>query len=74
MSESISKSDYVWALNEWWRRFRDEPDRFQREFQTIMELEAAESENREPTMGDEGWRYVHQLLAERDAAAEPKGA
>ena len=70
MSESLSKADYVWSLNEWWRRFRDEPERFEREFQTIMELETAESEGREPTMGEEGWRYVQQLLAERGQDAE----
>lgn len=71
MNEAITKSDYVWALNEWWRRYRDEPERFQREFQAIKELDAAESENREPSMGEEGWQYVQFLLAERAKAPVP---
>jgi hypothetical protein len=67
VAEAMIKADYVWALNEWWRRYRDEPERFEREWQAIMELEAAESEGRDPTMGEEGWKYMQALLTERAA-------
>lgn len=37
------------ALNEWMRRFIDEPDRFEREFQTVGEYLRDQAEGREPT-------------------------
>lgn len=63
--ETLTKDDFIWAYNEWWRRYRDEPEKFAREFQAIAELNDAAREGREPTLGDEGWAYVKQLLSER---------
>lgn len=65
MSEKLAKEDFIWAFNEWWRRYRDEPEKFAREFQAIAELNAAAAEGREPTLGDEGWAYIRELLKER---------
>lgn len=65
---AISKADHVYLINEWWRRIRDEPEKFRREFQVIQELNQAEAAGREPTTGDNDWAYSNQILDERDAA------
>lgn len=65
---AITKADHVYAVNEWWRRYRDEPERFQREFQAVLEVTQAEAEGREPCLGENDWAYMNQLLDERDAA------
>jgi hypothetical protein len=65
---AITKADHIYAVNEWWRRYRDEPDRFGREFQAIVELNLAEQEGREPCLGENDWAYMNQILDERDAA------
>lgn len=69
MKTSMTKEEVIWTTNEWWRRYRDEPERFGREFQAIAEVNAAESEGREPNLGLDAWNYQLFLLNERDAAA-----
>lgn len=71
--ESISKADYIYAVNEWWRRYRDEPATFQAQFQVIIELNTAEAEGREPTVGENDFAYMCLLLDERDAARKSRG-
>lgn len=66
--ESMTKADHIYASNEWWRRYRDEPEKFGREFQAIAEVNAAQSEGRDPTLGERDWADCCFLLAERDKA------
>jgi hypothetical protein len=65
---SMTKAEVIWTTNEWWRRYRYEPERFGREFQAVAEVRAAEAEGREPTLGDDAWRYQLFLLGQRTAA------
>jgi hypothetical protein len=70
---SMTKAEVIWATNEWWRRYRDDPESFGREFQAVAEVTAAEAEGREPTLGDNEWRYRLFLLEQRAAAkTKPK--
>ena len=54
----------VKALNEWMRRFIEEPARFEREFVTVNQFLKDEADGREPTYGESGARYMEQLAAE----------
>jgi hypothetical protein len=69
---AITKADHIYAVTEWWRRYRDEPERFTAQFQVIIELNAAEAEGREPAVGENDWAYMNQILDERDAAKAKK--
>jgi hypothetical protein len=70
---TMTKAEVIWTTNEWWRRYRDEPERFGREFQAVAEVTAAEVEKREPTLGLNSWNYQLFLLEERAAAkSKPK--
>jgi hypothetical protein len=66
--ESMTKEEVIWTTNEWWRRYRDEPEKFGREFQAIAEVNAAERGGREPTLGEDAWAYQLFLLGEREKA------
>lgn len=76
---SMTKAEVIWTTNEWWRRYRDEPERFGREFQAVAEVTRADAEGREPSIGIDSWNYQLFLLEQRAAAkkqtkAKPKKA
>ncbi len=52
------------ALNEWMRRYTDEPTKFEREFQTVTQYLAEVASGVEPTYGQTGAAYMRQLLDE----------
>lgn len=52
------------CFNEWMRRFIDEPDRFEREFQSVNDFLAAEAEGKEPTYGETCASYMVQIAEE----------
>lgn len=51
-------------LNEWMRRYIDEPERFSREFQAVSEFLADEAKGVEPSYGVSCAEYMFQILAE----------
>jgi hypothetical protein len=56
--------------NEWMRRYIEEPERYAREWQSVVEFKADESEGREPEYGERCEAYERQLRRElltRDA-------
>lgn len=57
------------ALNEWMRRYTDEPEQFGREWQTISKFLAQEASGETPTYGQESAAYVLQLHDELSANA-----
>lgn len=65
---TMSEEDMRRTLNEWIRRFIEEPERFKREFRYVAEFLAAEREGREPEYGERGAAYQFQLLDEITAA------
>ena len=58
----------VKAFNEWMRRYIEEPDRFEREFQSVNEFLADESDGKEPSYGEACSAYMLKLNEELCAA------
>ena len=52
------------CFNEWMRRFIEEPDRFQHEFESVNAYLRDQAEGREPTYGETSAAYMGQLAAE----------
>jgi hypothetical protein len=55
------------ALNEWMRRYIDEPDRFIAEFKTVMDFLQQEASGQEPSYGDHCVAYMHEISASLEA-------
>ena len=52
------------AFNEWMRRFEQEPEKFQSEYQSVKEFLRNQADGREPSYGESCAAYLQQLLAE----------
>lgn len=52
------------CFNEWMRRFINEPDAFQREFETVNDFLRDEGDGREPTYGEVSAAYMAKLATE----------
>lgn len=52
------------CFNEWMRRFIEEPDRFEREFETVNQFLKDENEGCEPTYGETSAAYMQELATE----------
>ena len=63
----MTNAQMVKALNEWMRRFIEEPGRFEHEFETVNQFLKDEAEGREPTYGETGAAYMAQIAAEMPA-------
>jgi hypothetical protein len=51
------------AFNEWMRRYIEEPERFEREIQTVRQFMSAMADGKEPSYGDECAAYLIELSA-----------
>ncbi|MCD9819774.1 hypothetical protein [Bradyrhizobium japonicum] len=60
----MSNAQMVKCFNEWMRRFVDEPQRFDREFETVNRFLKDQADGREPTYGETSAAYMQQLAAE----------
>ena len=63
----MTQDQMVKAFNEWMRRYIEEPERFEREFQSVDRFLKDEAEGQEPTYGDSCARYIEELVAEQTA-------
>lgn len=52
------------CFNEWMRRFIEEPDRFEHEFETVGAFVRAEADGVEPSYGQTCTAYMNRLAAE----------
>lgn len=52
------------AFNEWMNRFIQNPEQFQREFQTVTEYLNEQNNGIEPTYGEAAAAYLDKLLDE----------
>lgn len=57
------------ALNEWMRRYIDDPKAFDAEFETVGQFLKDENDGKEPSYGENGAAYMQKLLEELQAAA-----
>jgi hypothetical protein len=53
------------AFNEWMRRYTDEPDQFQHQWETVIEFLADAHGGREPSYGETSTKYLHGLIIEQ---------
>lgn len=60
----MTNAQMVKAFNEWMRRFIEEPDRFEEEFETVNSFQRDLAEGREPTYGEASAAYLEKLAAE----------
>lgn len=60
----MTNAQMVQCFNEWMRRVVEEPRRFEREFEQVSLLVAAQCNGREPTYGETSAAYMMQLAAE----------
>lgn len=58
----------VRATNEWMRRYIEEPEKFNREFETIGLFLAEENANIQPSYGERCEAYLEKLVEELVAA------
>jgi hypothetical protein len=52
------------AFNEWMRRYIEEPDRFEHEFQSVASFNAAVTAGKIPTYGEKCAAYLETLVGE----------
>jgi len=62
----FSKADLARGFNEWMRRYTEEPDKFGREFQAVMEFLEQQQDGETPTYGAECAEYIGRLIDEID--------
>lgn len=67
----MSKQAMAKAFNEWMRRYHEEPERFEREFQTVEAFVRDEAKGAEPAYGQECAAYLLQIMGEQEAAEGP---
>jgi hypothetical protein len=52
------------GFNEWMRRFVDDPERFEHEWQTVHRFCKEKKKGKEPTYGENSCRYLAQIEKE----------
>jgi hypothetical protein len=57
------------ALNEWMRRYIEDPKAFDAEFETVGQFLKEENEGEEPSYGVQGAAYMQKLLDDLSAKA-----
>lgn len=53
------------AFNEWMRRYTDEPEKFEAEFQTVGAFLAEKYQGREPSYGESCTTYLKKIMTEK---------
>lgn len=64
LEQETPRSLRVRATNEWMRRYIEEPERFNREWDTVALFRAEENAGTEPSYGERCESYLEQLMAE----------
>jgi len=72
LSTPAAQAALAAADNEWMRRYTEEPEKFEREFQTVSKFLEETATGAEPSYGQKCAAYTVQLLTE--LAAEPAEA
>lgn len=52
------------VFNEWMRRYTEEPEKFGREFEAVVEFLREQAEGHEPSYGEKCAAYMQQLAGE----------
>jgi hypothetical protein len=62
---NVSDKRLVLAFNEWMRRYEKEPEKFEREYNTIKKFLKEQAEGKVPTYGEHCVAYLNHLLGEQ---------
>lgn len=60
----MTQGEMAAAFNEWMRRYIEEPDRFSREWQDVMEFEGDRFDRKEPSYGSDCAAYLLKIHGE----------
>jgi len=63
-SKSGTRAERVAANNEWMRRFIEEPERFEREFEAVCRFKTEEAHGRVPSHGERIVAYEESIVAD----------
>lgn len=61
MEAVLTRMEIVRALNEWMRRYIEDPNKFAREFESVHQFLADQQLGVEPTYGETGADYLFRL-------------
>lgn len=70
----FTAAELVPAMNEWMRRFVQEPERFAAEIRTVNLFVAEEAAGREPSYGQGCAEYLDRIRRDLSAAAKNQAA
>jgi hypothetical protein len=62
----VNEADLVYGLNEWMRRFTEEPGKFEREWETVSRFLSELASGVQPSYGQVGAKYLQRILEDRD--------
>lgn len=60
----MDKEKAAKAFNEWMRRFEQEPERFENEYESVKRFLREKAAGREPSYGERCAAYLEKLMAE----------
>lgn len=63
----MTNAEMAMALNEWMRRFIEDPRQFAHDFEWVNRFLAEQNEGREPSYGEVSALYMQQLFSELTA-------
>jgi hypothetical protein len=66
--KSMSNDDIKRAMNEWMRRYTEEPETFEAEFKTVGKFLAEQAEGKEPSYGEWSAAFMFKILDDLNTA------
>ena len=71
MRVPISTKQIAAAFNEWMRRYTEEPERFEREFQSVERFLTEVASGQEPSYGETCAAYLKTLVTDLAKGVQP---
>jgi hypothetical protein len=68
-TKSMSNDDIKRAMNEWMRRYTEEPESFEAEFKTVGKFLAEQADGQEPSYGEWCAAYMLKIIDDPKTAA-----
>lgn len=69
--DTMNRGNMAKTMNEWMRRYIDEPEKFEQEFRTVIAFIGEDEEGKVPSYGEKCAAYLFELLAELEPATTP---
>lgn len=62
VAQTFTTTDLQWAFNEWMKRYIENPESFEREFQSVQSFQSSKGK---PTYGKNCTNYLSKLIADK---------